>query len=41
MIRYVTVLVLSMFAFGARAQNSPPHHQLAAPKGLLRNNIYK
>jgi hypothetical protein len=31
MIPYVTVLVLSVFALGAWAQNSPPHHQLAAP----------
>jgi hypothetical protein len=33
MIRYITVLVLSMFAFGAWAQTSPPQHQhnVAAP----------
>lgn len=31
MIRYVAVLVLSVFALGAWAQNPPPHHQVAAP----------
>jgi hypothetical protein len=28
---FTTMVVLLVFALGARAQNSPPHHQLAAP----------
>src|SRR5258708_14842701 len=35
MIRYATVLVLSVFALGAWAQNPVPHQHLASPPNLI------
>jgi len=40
MIRYVTVLVLSLFALGAWAQNSPPHQHAAAAADVIDGSLH-